>query len=128
MQSSRRIDEQRVASGLDRFLAAAAGKLDRTRSLFGSAFVNRQLQITSNHRQLLSRSRPVYVHRNHHGRMPVLRQETRKLTRAGCLSGALQSDDHDDCGRLIRKPEFRLMRSENMNQLVVNDLDDLLAG
>jgi hypothetical protein len=59
--------------------------------------------------------------------MAVFREPFRELPSAGGFARALQADDHDGAWRLIREAEFRLVATEDVDQLVLDDLDDLLC-
>ncbi len=127
VQTSRSIDQQHIAPGLHRFLACGPRQVERL-GLLRRPFINRNLQIASQHAQLFPRRGTIDVDRNHDRRLGVLRQIPRQLAGRGRFTGPLQPDDHDDTRRLIRHAQLGLMRAEHLDHLVAHNFDDLLRG
>jgi hypothetical protein len=57
------------------------------------------------------------------GRCPFLESQ-----RASGLAGPLQPDDKEYAGRLVGESQAGFVRTENFDQLFIDDLDDLLGG
>ena len=60
--------------------------------------------------------------------MALLGEQVRELAGGGRLARALQAAEQDHGRRLGREGELRARRAEQLGQLLVDDLDDLLAG
>ena len=59
---------------------------------------------------------------------PLLRKPERQLACGSRLPGTLQADDKIDGGRDGSAPEFHVARSEDSDQFVPDDFQDLLGG
>ena len=51
-----------------------------------------------------------------------------ELAGEGGLAGALEAGEHDDGGPGLCQPDAAGLAAEDLNELLVDDLDDLLAG
>ena len=132
MQAARGIEQHHIdIAQLRRFERAAS---DVHRLL---AFDDRQridVRLLAQHRQLFLRSGAIDVERGHHGLLAVLlANQLGELGRAGRLTRALQADHHDDDRRLGFEGQrdmaiLAVPAAEHRDQLVVDDLDNLLAG
>src|SRR5581483_1385420 len=60
--------------------------------------------------------------------MSAIFEPVRKLSGSGCFTGTLQSGHEHDSRWLRSKLYSRGIFAENLDELVANDLDDLLAG
>ncbi len=72
MQAAGGVDQQHVASAVDRFPARRPGQIDRL-GLLRRARIDRQPDVLGDHAQLLTGGRTVDVDRNHHRVVAVLR-------------------------------------------------------
>ncbi len=77
--------------------------------------------------ELLDRGRAVDVGRGHDRMLPLLLEVPRELGRRRRLARALEAHQHDDRGRMRRHCQAMTRAAEQLDQLVANDLDDLLA-
>ena len=77
--------------------------------------------------QLFDRGRPLEIGGHQHRSAAVLLQVESELAGGRGLAGALQAD-HEDRQRRGSLLERGVGRAEGRDQLVMNDLDDLLAG
>ena len=125
VQAAGGIYEENVAARLHAFPPSRPRQVTRL-GFFQRAIGNRQLDIARDNRKLLPGGMSVDVDRDHHRTVAVFREPLRQLAGAGRLTGALEADDHDGAGRLIREAQFRLMASQDVDQFVLDDLDDLL--
>jgi len=92
-------------------------------------FVYREARAASDSHQLFDRRGAVDVRRNQVRVLALIFQRQTELRGGGGLPGALQSDHHDHTrrpGGVLELPVFG--GAEKTFQLVLDDLDDLLAG
>jgi hypothetical protein len=79
-------------------------------------------------RQLLHGVGPLQVGRHEQWRVPLALQPAAELAGECRLTGALQAGEHDHRGRLLGQPEAAGLTTEDLDELLVDDLDDLLGG
>ena len=119
-------DDDVMAAELRR-LHGAAG--DFHRSLSGDDGKRRDLHLFAELAQLLLRGRTARVERGHqHFLVLALRQPLGDLGGGGRLAGALQADHHHDDGRGRIQVDGHAFGAQHVDQFVVDDLDDHLAG
>ena len=73
------------------------------------------------------RGRAVHVGRDQKRRLLLQLEPPRQLARGRRLAGALETDQQDDGRRDRRIGERRLLLAQQRDQLVVDDLDELVA-
>ncbi len=78
--------------------------------------------------ELLNGRRPVDVRRNEKGLSPLFSQVERQLPGGGRLAGALKAEEHDRDRRGAGHIEGLVRLAQKVDHLVVDDLDELLAG
>ena len=128
MEAARRIDEDHVLAGLYRLDLRRARQLHRIIRLLGRALVDGKLNLLGNDAgQLLPRRRTVDVDRNHDRVVPVLGEPARQLARGGGLTGTLQTDHQQRRRRIIGEAQPGVMAAKDLDHLLVDDLDHLLA-
>ena len=89
---------------------------------------NRDIELFSDDLQLCDRSRAVHVACDEQRPLALLlAQQTCKLCNIRRLTGALQTDHHDDGGRMGSIRQLRVCAAHESRQLFVDDLDDLLC-
>ena len=130
MQAAGGIHDEHVAAGVHRFTPRFFGQPFDRRSvcLSNFALVNLRLDRLRHNCQLLPRRRTIDVHRYQQRPVSAVLQPVCELAGCGGFAGTLQSSHENDRGRLRSKFHFRGIVSENLDQFVANDLDDLLAG
>ena len=102
---------------------------DRRRRLAHHHGKGRDLGLLAEHPELLLRGRPARIQRGHQNALALfLGQELADLGGCGGLAGALEADDHNDGRRLGPQVDLLDLAAEGVDQHVVDDLDDLLAG
>ena len=127
MEPAGRVEHQHVVALQLRGVERAPGDLDRL--LAGDDRQRRDLGLAAEHGELLLRGRAGDVERRHHHLLAVLLGEALgELGGGRGLARALQADHHDHRGRGDRELEPGLLGAEHLDQRVVDDLDDLLAG
>ena len=128
MQAARRVEQQDVEILEPRGFHRPARDVDRL--LTGDDRQSGDLDLPAQHRQLLLRGRTVDVERGHQRLLAVaFADQFRQLGGGGGLARALQADHHDhDRGLGIELEAFDLHPAQRLDQLVVDDLDDHLAG
>ena len=105
---------------------ARAGDLDRRLARHDRQRVD--VGLSAEHRQLLLRSRTGDVERRHQDALPLaLGQALGELGGGGRLTGALQTDHHDDGRRIDVDVQLGGFGAERLDQRIVDDLDDHLA-
>ena len=127
VEASSRIEQQHIKAlqlcGLHRALGDVDGLLplhDRQGRDFG---------LRSERCKLLLRGRAVNVERRHQDLFALLRlQHLRDFRGRGGFTRALQTDHHDDRRRRNRQIQVALLRTQHLDERIVDDLDDLLAG
>src|SRR5579885_481212 len=120
------IDQEDVATCLHGLAPGATGQFNR-RLLLWRSFVYRNLDVAGNDRQLLARGGTIHVNGHQQGPVVLLGGEIfREFPGGRGFAGALKADDHHDSRRFIGETEPRGMRSEDFDQLVADDLDNLL--
>ena len=85
------------------------------------------LHLLPQRHQLVHRGGAVDVRRHQERRLLLELEPPRQLARRGRLARALQPDQQDDRGRHRREGDRRLLLAEHRHQLVIDDLDELLA-
>jgi hypothetical protein len=78
--------------------------------------------------ELSNGCRALAIARNEEGSSAVLGEMARKLGRQRRLARALKPDEHDDGGRRAIQPQLRRFTAQKRHELIVHDLDELLAG
>ena len=108
-------------------LHGAASDIDRV--LAGDDRQRRDLDLLAELAQLLLRGRAPRVERGHQNLLVLaLGQALGDLGRSRRLAGALQADHHDDDRRRCVEVDGDTLGAEHLDQLVMDDLDDHLAG
>ena len=102
---------------------------DRHHVLFTRLVHHRDVDRRPEGRQLVSCRRAIRIAGHEQRPSTVPRQSQRQLSGRRRLPGALQTHEHDDGRRNRRFTEFRgSLATQHIDQLVVHDLHDLLAG
>ena len=127
MKPAGRVEHENVealeAGGIER----APGDLDGR--LAGNDRKGRDVRLAAEHGELLLSRRPGDVERRHHHLLAVLVGEPLgDLGSGGRLARALKADHHDHRRRSDRDLEPRFLGAEHLDERVMDDLDDLLAG
>src|SRR5207237_865024 len=78
--------------------------------------------------ELVDRRGPLQVGGDEGGLPSLLLEQERELAGDGRLARALQAREQDRRRRPRREREARVRRTQELGQLLVHDLDDLLAG
>ena len=76
--------------------------------------------------QLVHRVWSLEVGRDKDGLMSLVRKVFGEFACQRRLARALQTEQHDDRGRLFRQPQVAGLTAEDLDEFLVNDLDDLL--
>jgi hypothetical protein len=125
VQAAGGVDDHDVTPLRLGLLDAPGGRLDRV----GRApLVDGHLQRLAERLQLLDGGGPVDVAGDQRGRALLLGQQASQLSAGGGLAGALQAGHQDHGGRAVRERELGAGLAHKAGQLLVHDLDDLLAG
>ena len=133
MQAARRVEQENVGVLQFRAFERAARDIDRLLALDDRQ--SRDIDLRAEHLQLFLRRRTIDVERGHQCLLAMLfADKAAKLGGGRRLARALQADHHDDDRRLGL--ELQLARvgigvitaAEHGGQLVIDDLDHLLAG
>src|SRR5690606_17216560 len=109
----------------------AAGKLhavvgDRRRRGVGPLAVHGDVKLLAERDELFDGGGPVRVRRDEQRPVAFPAQVQRQLASSGRLTGALQTDEHDDVRGVARQVQTARL-AERADQLFVHDLHDLLA-
>ncbi len=128
MQPARGVEQQHIGGLQLRAFHRAARDIDRL-----LAFDDRQRgdrDLLAEHRELFLRRRTVDVERGHQRLLAVLLlEQLGDLGGGGGLARALQADHHDHHRWLgIEVERSGFVAAEHLDQFVIDDLDDLLAG
>ena len=87
----------------------------------------RDVDALGEHAQLLDRGRALEVGTDEQRLQTLRLQQPRELARGGRLTGALEAGEHHDGRRLRAHRELAGRAAERLHELVVHDLDELLA-
>ncbi len=115
-------------------VAAEAGRIDRPlgdllRRLAGDDRQRVDARLLAEHAQLLLRRRSPRVERRHqHFLLVAVGEPLGDLRRGRRLAGALQADHHHGDRRRGMQVDGGAVRAQHRHELVVDDLDDHLAG
>ena len=90
--------------------------------------MDRDVELLAQRLELVCRGGTVRIRRNEHRPAALLGDVARELGRARRLARALQADEHDHDRRRPGEAEGAVAGAEDRGQLLVDDLDDLLAG
>jgi hypothetical protein len=118
----------------DDVVAAEPARLHRAfrdidRRLAGDDRQGRDLRLLAELAKLLLRGGTARVERGHQDALALALQEPLgDLGRGGGLAGALQADHHDDDRRRRVEVDRLALGAEHLDQLVMDDLNDHLAG
>ena len=127
VQPAGRVDDQHVLAVARRLLERPARDVDRV--LVGALLVHRRAGLGADLDELLDGGRAVDVARGDgDGRVVLLAQVPRQLGRRGGLAGALEAGHQHDGRRPRREGQPGRGAAHQRRQLLVDDLDDLLAG
>ena len=88
----------------------------------------RHVDALAEHAELLDRGRALEVGADEQRLQALRLEQPRELARGGRLPGALEAGEHHDRRRLRAHRELAGRAAERLDQLLVHDLDDLLAG
>ena len=124
LQAARRIENERVPVIRLGEGERLARDLEHIRLAF--VHIHRQFQLLSQRLKLIHRRRPIHIRRHQQRRAPLLMQQPPQLPARGGLAGAVQAD-HQHAARVAAQLQARVGRAQQLHQLVVDDLDDLLA-
>ena len=120
------VDDDVVAAELARILGAAR---NLQRCLPGDDWKCRDARLLAEHAQLLLRGGTARIERRHQHLLALaVRQAIGDLGGGRRFAGALQADHQDTDGRRGIEIDRRGVGAEHRNELVVDDLDDHLAG
>jgi hypothetical protein len=122
LQTARGVDDDDVAAEARGFFERVA----RDRDGIARLRVERHVDTTGEHAQLLDRGRALEVGTDEQRLQPLGFQEPRELACGGRLSGALQAGEHEHGRRLGAHRQLAGLAAERLDQLVVDDLDELL--
>ncbi len=125
MQPAGGVDDHDVAALRRRSLDAVARNRDRVAS--GAALEDGHLDLTAERLQLLDGRGALQIAGHERGLVALPGEQARELARSGRLARALQTAEQDHRRRLGGERELRAGRSEQLGQLLVDDLHDLLA-
>ena len=78
--------------------------------------------------QLVDGVRPLEVGGHQHRSVALIREVLGQLAGQCGLTGALQAQQHDHRGRLLRQAQVARLAAEDHDQFLVDDLHDLLRG
>ena len=128
--------DMRAAGGVEQqhVIAAELGGFQRAGSdlrgtLAGDDGERRHAGLLAQHAELLLRRGTPRIERGHqHFLLVALLQALAELGGRGGLAGALQADQHHRHGRRGGEVDALRIRPEHPHQLVIDDLDDHLAG
>ena len=126
MQPAGRVHDHDVAALRGRRLDAVARDGDRVAAR--AALEHGHVDLASERLELLDRGRALQVAGHERGLQALLDEQVRELAGGRRLAGALQAAEEDDGRRLGGERELRARGSEQLGQLLVDDLHDLLAG
>ena len=98
-----------------------------TTSVTPGSRVHPDLDLLAQRHQLIDGRRAVHVGRHQERRLLLQLEPPGQLARGGRLARALQPDQQDDRRRHRGEGDRRLLFAEQRHQLVVDDLDELLA-
>ena len=129
MQPAGGVEDHHVVAGKPARLHRALGDVDRPLPLHDRQ--GGDVDLLAEDLELLLRRRPVDVERRHQDLLLVLLLEAaRELRGRGGLTGALQPHHHQRLRRLAIEAELLLLLvgAQHLDQLVMDDLDHLLAG
>lgn len=126
MQAARCIDKDIIQIVILRMLNRLSGDLHRTRLI--SQREDGNLNLVTQHLQLLNRRRTVDVRRYEQRAVIALLQQLRQLTGGGSLTCTLQTCHHDDSRRLVRLRQLRLASAHQLGQFLINNIDNDHAG
>ena len=126
VQATRRVDDQYVDVRSTRLFESAL--CDGRRHLCGVARTEPCADFAGQSLQLQDRSRPMHVDADQHDRLRLLFDEpTRQLGCRRRFARALQAGQHDHDRRLCFQVELDRLRSQESDQLGLNNLDQRLA-
>src|SRR5690606_2724706 len=119
------VQDEYVHAALARRLEPRAGDLERRRA--DRAGVNLDADLVAELHELVDGGRAIDVGGHEHRLAAVLAQAKGELRRGRRLPGTLEADHHQDRWTGV---ELQVMprAAEHLDELVVDDLDDLLAG
>jgi hypothetical protein len=80
------------------------------------------------HLELVDRVRALQVRRDQHRLVALRLEPAGQLAGQRGLTGALQAGEQDDGRRLLGELQPAALAAEDVDELLVDDLDDLLAG
>ena len=126
VQAAGGVDDQHVLAVARGLVERPAGDVDRI--AVGALLVDRGTGLRADLDELLDRRRPVDVARRDRDRGAVLlAQHLGQLGRGRRLARALQAGHQDDGGRARREGQPRRRAAHQLGELLVDDLDHLLA-
>ena len=101
---------------------------DGDRIAAGAALEDGHVDLPAERLELLDGGRALQVAGHERGLQALLDEQVRELAGGRRLARSLQAAEQDHGRRLGGERELRARRSEQLGQLLVDDLDDLLAG
>src|SRR3954468_15548439 len=126
VQAAARVDDQDVLAVALGLVERPAGDVDRV--AVGPLLVDRRARLAADLDELLDGGRPVDVaRRDRDARLVLLLEQLRELRGGRGLARALQARHEDDRRRPRREGDPRGLPAHQRRQLVVDDLDHLLA-
>ena len=127
VQAAGGVDDQHVLAVARGLIQSPARDVDRV--AVGALLVDRRAGLGADLHELLDRRRPVDVARSdRHRRVVLLAQHLRELRGGGGLARALQAGHQHHGRRPGRERQPRRRAAHQLGELLVDDLDDLLAG
>ena len=125
MQTACGIDDHRVAAVVPGVFHGFLGDLH---GISLAPFEHFHADLTADHLQLLDGCGTIDVAGDQQGLFAAFFNEVAQFCRHGGLARALQAAEHINCGRLGRIGKLGVLAAHELGELVVYDLDDLLAG
>ena len=125
LQTARGVEDQNVPVVRAREVERLAGDFLH----FGfAAFDERgNFELLAERFELVHRRRTIHVRRDQQRRAALLVQQARELAAGGRLARAVQADQ-EDATRIAAEIQPRVGRAEQLDEFVMDDFDDLLAG
>ena len=125
MESARGIDQENVAAAGPGLHKRRAAELQRIIDALSPE--TGKIEVSGNHGELFPGSRPVHVDGEQQGPMTVAVQPAGQLSGRGSLARTLQAHHQVDGRRLAGEGKSGGFPSQQLHQLVPDDLDDLLG-
>ena len=125
LEAAGRVEDQRLPLEIRRHLEGGVGDLEHVR--FTPQRAHRDVELAAQRLQLVHRRRTIDVRRDEKRGTSLLLQHPGELGRAGGFPGSMKADHHD-AGPAAGKVQGSILGTEQLDQLIVDDLHDLLPG